>query len=286
MGPGRSPGGPLPRRARPALPRSPSPCHHHALSLPPPRRRKMSRPKIICHMHTLLNGKIDGIANPTTVGMRSQKLYFDLILGEDRVYAGDRGWMGGSATSWAILGDAAERELAEPAEPVPAGDFNAEHDAPMYYFAVDRSGQVAWDRCSFTYFDVEPHIVKLIPASVSDAFKAHLRSVGVSYILAGEVHLDMAEAVRKIGEIFDVDELILGGGGTLNWSMVRDSLCDEISLVLMPTADGENHTKSLLEANEKDSAPGPIAFARTHVEPLEAGSVWLRYDVQGPIDTA
>src|SRR5699024_10276102 len=130
MGPGRSPGGPLPRRARPALPRSPSPCHHHALSLPPPRRRKMSRPKIICHMHTLLNGKIDGIANPTTVGMRSQKLYFDLILGEDRFYTGHRGWLSGSGTSRAILGDAAERELAEPAEPVPAGDFIAEPDAP------------------------------------------------------------------------------------------------------------------------------------------------------------
>ena len=47
----------------------------------------MSRPKIICHMHTLLNGKIDGIANPTDIGMRSQKLYFDLMLGKDRYYA-------------------------------------------------------------------------------------------------------------------------------------------------------------------------------------------------------
>lgn len=46
----------------------------------------MSRPTIICHMHTLLNGKIDGIANPTSVGMRSQKLYFDLFLGKDRYY--------------------------------------------------------------------------------------------------------------------------------------------------------------------------------------------------------
>lgn len=34
----------------------------------------MSRPKIICHMHTLLNGKIDGIANPTEPAMRAQKL--------------------------------------------------------------------------------------------------------------------------------------------------------------------------------------------------------------------
>ena len=36
----------------------------------------------------------------------------------------------------------------------------------------------------------------------------------------------MEIAVRRIGEVFGVDELILGGGGTLNWSMVRDGLCD------------------------------------------------------------
>ena len=169
---------------------------------------------------------------------------------------------------------------------MPAGDFLAETDAEVFYFAVDRSGTLPWDRSSFTYFDVEAHIVELIPASASEAFKAHLRSVGVSYLLAGDEQLDMAEAVRRIGEVFSVEEIILGGGGTLNWSMVRDGLCDEISLVLMPTADGENHTHSLFEANQKHSAPVPIAFSLTSAEPLEDGSVWLRYDVTGPVTEA
>ncbi|MGP5198741.1 dihydrofolate reductase family protein [Brachybacterium alimentarium] len=246
----------------------------------------MSRPRIICHMHTLLNGKIDGIANPTSVGMRSQKLYFDLFLGKDRFYTKHRGWISGGGTSRALLGSEPGTDLPEPTEPVPAGDFLASPDARMFYFAVDGSGTLAWDRSSFNYFDVEAHIVELIPASVSDAFKAHLRSVGVSYILAGEEQLDMAQAVRRIGEIFEMDELILGGGGTLNWSMVRDGLCDEISLVLMPTADGETPTNSLFEANEKYSAPVPIQFALKNVEALDDGSVWLRYDVLGPVDDA
>jgi riboflavin biosynthesis pyrimidine reductase len=234
-------------------------------------------------MHTLLNGKIDGIANPTEVGMRSQKLYFDLFLGEHRAFTKHRGWISGSGTSRAILGERPEIELAEPTEPVPAGDFLADPEAQMHYFAVDRSGSLAWDRGTFSYFDVEAHIVELIPDSVSDAFKAHLRSVGVSYLIAGEEQLDMAEAVRKIGETFGTDEIILGGGATLNWSMIREGLCDEISLVLMPTADGENHTHSLFEADERFSAPVPIGFSLTHVEALEDGSVWLRYDVQGPV---
>ncbi len=242
----------------------------------------MARPRIICHMHTLLNGKIDGIANPTSVGMRSQKLYFDLFLGEDRFYNKHRGWLSGTGTSRASL-DEREVDLPEPTEPVPPGDFIADPDARMYYFAVDGSGKLVWDRNFVSFFDMDAHIVELIPAATSDAFKAHLRSVGVSYILAGEDRLDLALAVQKIGEIFDMDELILGGGGNLNWSMIRDGLCDEISLVLMPTADGETHTNSLFEANEKYSSPAPIAFSLKSVEPLEDGSVWLRYDVGGVI---
>lgn len=172
----------------------------------------MPRPKIICHMHTLLNGEIDGIANPTSVGMRSQKLYFDLFLDKDRYYRKHRGWLSGSGTSRALMNDAPAPELAEPSEPVPAGDFISDPDADMHYFAIDRSGSLHWDRNSFEYFDVKAHIVELIPITVSEAFRTHLRSVGVSYLIAGEDRLDMTETVRRIGEIFEVDELILGGG--------------------------------------------------------------------------
>lgn len=106
----------------------------------------MSRSRIICHMHTLLNGKIDGIANPTSVGMRSQKLYFDLFLGEDRRFHKHRGWLSGTGTSRALMGDVGPGELSEPVEPVPAGDFIADLDARMHYFAVDRGAKLAWDR--------------------------------------------------------------------------------------------------------------------------------------------
>lgn len=114
--------------------------------------------------------------------------------------------------------------------------------------------------------------MELISNSASDAFKAHLRSVGASYLIAGEETLDMEIAVRRIGEVFGVDELILGGGGTLNWSMVRDGLCNEVSIVMMPLADGEH------------SSPLPIGFSLKGVETLEDGSLWLRYDVTSPVE--
>lgn len=105
----------------------------------------MSRPRIICHMHTLLNGKIDGIANITSVGMRAQREYFDLFLRERCAFTGHRGWLSGRATSEAIMGGPRDVSFPEPAAPVPEGDYIADPDAQMFDFAVDGSGKLAWD---------------------------------------------------------------------------------------------------------------------------------------------
>ena len=45
----------------------------------------------------------------------------------------------------------------------------------------------------------------------------------------------------------------------------------------MPLADGETDTASLFEASGEYSSPLPIGFALKGVEPLEDGSLWLRY---------
>src|SRR5690625_1996388 len=102
----------------------------------------MTRPRIICHMHTLLNGKVDGIANITSVGMRSQKIYFDLFLGEDRYYQKHRGWLSGSGTSEAIMGGPRDVNLAAPTEPVPAVTFFADPPAVLRYLPADSPGNL------------------------------------------------------------------------------------------------------------------------------------------------
>ena len=176
----------------------------------------MPRPKIICQMHTFLNGKVEGLSTPTDIGMYSQMQYFDLMLGTDRYCSQHRGWRSGIGISRAFLGGISDTKLSKPTDLVPPGDFIADPDANLHYFAADRNGSLKRIRSSFDYFDVDTHIAELFSNSAIDIFKAHLRSVGVSYITAGEDELDMNEAARKIGEIFHTEEIILGGGGTLN----------------------------------------------------------------------
>lgn len=108
----------------------------------------------------------------------------------------------------------------------------------------------------------------------------------VSYIISGEEQLDIAEAVCKIDEIFHTKEIIFRGGGTLNWSMLHDDQCDEVNIIMMSVADREKYTHSLFEADDNYSTPLSIGFPLTSVEPLQDGSVWMCYGVNGPVDAA
>ena len=243
----------------------------------------MVRPRIICHMHMSLDGKIVGDYLPTDVGMASQREFFALAYGPERHYRGHKGWLSGRITTEDNFTHYREPDLNEAAAAVPEGDYIAVPDAPMNYFSIDPTGMLGWERNSIDYFATNAHVVELLSGKASNAYKDLLRRLGISYLIAGEDSLDLAEAVEKIAANFGGDELMLGGGGGLNWSFIRAGLCDEVSIVLTPAADGTQGAQTLFEADDRYSAAVPTEFDLQHAQKLDDGSLWLRYTVKGPI---
>lgn len=64
--------------------------------------------------------------------------------------------------------------------------------------------------------------------------------------------------------------------------MIREGLVDEVSLVLMSTADAERRPSALFRSTDT-AEPAAVEFAFRSAEPLEDGSVWLCDDVVGEI---
>lgn len=240
----------------------------------------MTRPKIIIHMHTSLNGKINGPHLRSEESQASQVEYYNLFLGPDPFYRDHSGWLSGSTTSEVNFTHYKEPDLDPDARGVPPGDFLAEHDETIHYFAIDRAGKLAWSRNTITYFDTSAHVVEIIPESVSNAYKDFLRRMNVSYIIAGKEELDFAAAVSKIQEICGKDELLLNGGGGVNWSLLKQGLVDEVSIVMTPVADGSTESASLFDGNPKYNDNDPVGFELIDTKKLPDGSVWLRYNVK------
>jgi len=230
-------------------------------------------------MHTSLNGKINGPHLQTEESRASQIEYYKLFLGSEPFYNNHCGWLSGSTTTEVNFTKNKEPELNPEAEEVPTGDFLAEHDEAIHYFAIDRNGSLAWDKNTITYFDTTAHVVEIIPNNVSNAYKDFLRRMHVSYLIAGEETLDFALAVSKIRQIYGKDELLLNGGGEINWSLLKAGLVDELSIVMTPIADGSTESASLFDGNPKYNDIDSVAFSLIDVQKLGDGSLWLRYSV-------
>lgn len=241
----------------------------------------MNRPYIFCHMLTSLDGKIMGSYMDTPEGEQAGEVFYNIAFGNDPYYK-HQGWLSGRVTTDDNFTFYEKPELEENAAPVPEGDFVAQPDGDMYYVSVDPSGKLGWKESTLTYEDTKAHVLEVLTGKASNAYKAFLRRLGISYIIAGEETLDHALAVEKLKELFGIETLMLGGGGVLNWSFIQAGLCDEISVVVAAAADGSSETPALFSAREGLSDAQAVGFSQESAEVKDGGSVWLRYRVKNP----
>ena len=205
--------------------------------------------------------------------------FYQIAFGAKPYYR-HQGWLSGRVTTDDNFTFYKEPALEETAPPVPEGDFVADAHAGMYYVSIDPSGKLGWESNQLTYVETTAHVLEVLTGKVSNAYKAFLRKLNISYIIAGEEQLDYGLLMEKLYQLLHIETLMLGGGGVLNWSFLQAGLCDEVSIVLAPAADGSNDTPALFAVCDGLSADIPVSFQLQQVEVLEDSVVWLRYTVK------
>jgi len=238
----------------------------------------MNRPYIFCHMMTSLDGKIMGKYMETPESEAAGDVFYNISFGKNPYYK-HQGWLSGRVTTDDNFTFYKKPELNEQAAPVSEGDFVAKQ-APMYYVSVDPSSKLGWKDSTLTYIDTTAHVIEVLTEKASNAYKDFLRRLGISYIIAGAETLDYALAMEKLKELFGIETLMLGGGAALNWSFIQVGMCDEISVVIAPTANGSTKTQILFMARDGLSDDTPIGFSLLEAKALDGSSVWLRYKVR------
>lgn len=237
----------------------------------------MKKPYVIIHTHVSLEGKINSIDLPEFRSASRQ--YQELAFHPDRQVLNIQGYLNGRTTADDNITNYRKPDLNEEAAEVPAGDFIAETNAPMYYVSIDPSGRLGWQRNDVDYGNINAHIIEVLTEKASNAYKDFLRRLNISYIVAGEEELDKALALHKLAVLFGLERVMIGGGGVLNWSYLQSGLVDEVSIVMAPIADGSPDTQRLFLAKAPFSEVQPFSFSLIDVRPLEDSTVWLRYKV-------
>jgi riboflavin biosynthesis pyrimidine reductase len=164
-------------------------------------------------------------------------------------------------------------------ERIPREDFIATTRSPRgYAIGADRKGVLPW---SVSHLPDGEHVISLLTEKVSNAYLAHLRSKGVSYLICGKDDIDLRVALDKLARHFKLKKVMLEGGGTMNGAFLRDVLIDEISHITVPVADGGRAVQTIFDI-PGDAPPKASAKLRLKsLKKLPGGVVWARYKVIG-----
>ena len=239
----------------------------------------MNRPFIFCHMLTSADGRIHGNYMHTPELKDAEEVFYELAFGRHAFYR-PNAWICGRVTTEDMFTDGSELRLNDSGKPVPEGDFICISPfADFYYVALDSRGVIGWCDCFVNIRGKEVPIIEVLTDQAPNSYKAHLRNLGISYIICGRKDVSYTTLLEKLSSYFDIDSIMLGGGGVLNWSFIQRGLCDEVSLVVAPVADGNQHAASVFETNERFSTPQAVGFQLLTAEVRQGGTAWLRYSV-------
>lgn len=231
----------------------------------------MNRPYIICHMCTTIDGKILANRWEKLPGGKAAGGLFEPTAAEFGIGA----WLVGTTTMKEFAGRPAK--LLADGGPAPAGDFVAEPKAKRLAIGIDAKGVLRFHKSQVD----GDHVVLLITDQAGSAYRAHLRKAGVSYLLCGPKQVSLPRALAKLHDLFGLRKLMLQGGGTINGSMLKAGLVDEISQVIVPIVDGGG--SQITGFFDPPGKPAPSAAASLRLirqKTLKGGAHWFRYRVE------
>lgn len=184
--------------------------------------------------------------------------------------------------------------VAPEAAPVDDDGRPPDHEAPSFLPAevvdvpgrrwmaiVDGRGRV---ELSFTEWP-DPawagwHALVITTRTVAPGHLERLRAAGIPYLVAGDGHVDLPEALGLLRRELGVRTVVATGGGQLGGALLRAGVVDEVDLELLPAVIGGRGTPALFDAPPLAPDEDPVSLELLDADVRDDGHVRLRYAVR------
>ncbi|MEV4266542.1 dihydrofolate reductase family protein [Kribbella sp. NPDC049584] len=144
-----------------------------------------------------------------------------------------------------------------------------------WFTVVDSRGRVLWTEKGGAGIDLLVLVSRATPA----AYLAYLRRQNTPYLVAGEKHVDLELALRRMRERLGVTCVVSEAGGGLNGALLRADLIDELHLILFPAAIGGAGVPTVFDGPELEPGALPTRLRLVSSTTTADGVVSLRYEV-------
>ena len=223
----------------------------------------MMRPYIICHMMSLLDGRIDC---DVTEQIEGGDEYYDALT-----QLGCPSTLMGRVTMqmhYALP----EPFVAEDKTPIGSEQHHVAISTKGYIVAIDTMGKLSWPQ---NQFDGMPLLV-ITSEDCPKEYHDTLTRQHISWVATGKNGIDLPRAMEILYREFGVERLSVTGGGNINGAFLRAGLLDEVSMMWCPGIDGRKGMAAAFDGLPDDFPPTKLQLVG--VEKM-GESIWAKYKV-------
>lgn len=205
----------------------------------------MDRAKLIIHMYTSIDGKIDGdwMGNPE---VEISSAYYDNVLFE----LGEANANGSNTVvMYAAKG---HPDLSKyKTDGIEYEDWIPNIKSETWDISYDRQGRAGWEKNYFEYAGRKNRAIEVLTKLASKEYLAFLRSMEIPYIICGDNEINFHESLVKVKKYFGIKTVVLGGGALINGAFLKAGLVDEISIVIGPVVCGDTNIKDTFDTKHE-----------------------------------
>ena len=219
------------------------------------------KPYIICHMMSLLDGRIDC---DVTEQIESGNEYYDALnqLNCPSTLMG--------RVTMQMHYALPEPFIAEDKTPIGNERHHVAITTKGYLVAIDTMGKLSWPQ---NQFDGMPLLV-ITSEDCPKAYHDTLTKQHISWVATGKDRIDLTRAMEILHKEFNVERLSVTGGGNINAAFLKDGLLDEVSMMWCPGIDGRKGMAAAFDGLDADFPPTKLKLAS--VEKL-GETIWAKY---------
>lgn len=253
----------------------------------------MTRPKVVLYVGASLDGRITMNSNSTMFDAYKQPELYEMLFTKDewasftneifQIYKPDMFLEGCNMLV------AENQELTE--LPPYDGDLEVLYQDYLPDDIINRPGRKTWTsvvdgrgrfRNGYTADGDDPktYMVHLTTETAPPEYLSFLRQRSIPYLIEGQNKVNLPQMFDKVKTKLNVQTIATSSGGKLSGALIRNSLLDEINILLSPIVIG-GYTVPTLFASPEPNWPTilPHKLQLLEVKNFMNNKLWLRYKV-------
>lgn len=148
-----------------------------------------------------------------------------------------------------------------------------------YVVCIDPEGSLNWENDYVEKGNDKYKVIEVLSEETDQEYVDKLKKLNIAYIFAGEKEIDLKLLMKKLKDVFTIKNVLITGGGAMNYSLLADSLLDEMNIIVAPVISGEKGVATVFDRTVFNDISQSIEMKLSEIKKLDENTILLVYQL-------